>query len=260
MREKLHFLLAEGNKSARPSVSTNEMGGRTDMKTSLVLVSSLVLLLANCWAADSDAAGTAIPVVLSHGIDANRAKAGDSIEAKTTQAVHLDAVEVPKNAKITGRIVSVRSVSETKLPALSLAFDRLALPNGKQVPVTVSLLAAASPLEALDAQIPATGPDEGTSEWAWSTKLIGGGERYGFGGRALDARGNEDRNAVGIFSSDACGLYGMDGLAIQTTDDPGIIGLTSSSYRLRVPKGTVLLLQLTGLSALQSELLSSTKK
>jgi hypothetical protein len=229
------------------------------MKRSLLLLSSLALLLANGWAADSEPAGTAIPVVLSRGIDAKRAKAGDPIEAKTTQAVHLDpATEVPKNAKVMGRIVSVTSVSESELPVLSIAFDRLALPNGK-MPVTVSLRAAASPMEALDAQIPATGPDEGTSEWTWSTKLIGGGERYGLEGEALDARGNEDRNAVGIFSSDARGLYGMDGLAIQTTDEPGIIGLTSSSNRLRVPKGTVLLLQLTGLSAPQSELLSSTK-
>jgi hypothetical protein len=229
------------------------------MKRSFLLLSSLALLLANGWGVDS--AGTAIPVVLSRGIDSKRAKAGDPIEAKTTQAVHLDsATEVPKNAKVTGRIVSVTSVSEMEQPVLSLAFDRLALPNGKQMPVTVSLRAAASPMEAFDAQIPATGPDEGTSERAWSTKLIGGGERYGFGGGALDARGIEDSNAVGIFSSDARGLYGLDGLAIQTTDELGIIGLTSSSHRLKVPKGTVLLLQVTGVSAPQSELLSSTEK
>ena len=231
------------------------------MKTSLLLVSSLVLSVANSWAVDSDSASTTIPVVLSRGIDSKRAKAGDPIEAKTTQAVHLDsATEVPKNAKVTGRIVSVTSVSEKQLPVLSIAFDRLTLSNGAQMPVTVSLRAAASPMEAFDAQIPVTGPDEGTSEWAWSTTLIGGGERHGVGGVAVDARGNEDRNAVGIFSSDARGLYGMDGLAIQNTDEPGIIGLTSSSHRLRMPKGTVLLLQLTGLRASHSELLSSTKQ
>src|ERR1700756_140047 len=113
---------------------------RWTMKRSLLLLSSLALLLANGWAANSEAAGTAIPVVLSRGIDAKRAKAGDPIEAKTTQAGHLDpATEVPKNAKVTGRIVSVTSVSESELPVLSIAFDRLALPNGKKMPVTVSL-------------------------------------------------------------------------------------------------------------------------
>ena len=156
--------------------------------------------------------------------------------------------------------MSVTSVSETKQPMLSFAFDRLALPNGKQMPVTVFLRAAASPMETFDAQIPATGPDEGTSDWAWSTKLIGGGERQGIGGGALDSGGNQDRNAVGIFSSNARGLYGMDGLAIQTTDELGTISLTSSSHRLKVPKGTVLLLQVTGVKAPQSELLSSTEK
>lgn len=170
------------------------------MKTSLLFVSALVLLVANSWAVDSDSASTSIPVVLSHGIDSKRAKAGDPIEAKTRQAVHLDsATEVPKNARVTGRIVSVTSVSERQLPTLSLAFDRLTLSNGEQVPVTVSLRAAASPMEAVDAQIPATGPDEGTSERTWSTTLIGGGVRYGIGGLALDARGNEDRNAVVSF-------------------------------------------------------------
>lgn len=230
------------------------------MKNTLLLVPSLVLLLTSGWATDLVSTGTSIPVVLNHRIDSKRSKLGDPVEAKTTQPIRLDAdTEVRRNAKLTGRIVSIRPGTEGEPTAVSLSFDRLVLSNGEQMPVTVTLRAVASSMEAFNAQIPLTGADEGTSESAWVTPLIGGDVRYGVWG-PVDARGNEDRNAAGIFSSDAQGVYGLDGLAIGMTGEPSIVSLTASGQTLKIPKGTALLLQVKGSPAERGEQLSSIKK
>lgn len=142
------------------------------MKKLLLLAPSLILLLTTAWATDLVSTGTEIPVVLKHGINSKHIKAGDPVEAKTTQAIRLDAdTEFRRDAKLTGRIVSIKPGTEGEPTAVSLSFDRLVLSNGEQMPVTVAVRAAASPTEAFNAQIPLTGSDEGTSESAWVTPL-----------------------------------------------------------------------------------------
>jgi hypothetical protein len=230
------------------------------MKKLLLLAPSFILLLTSGWATDLVSTGTNIPVVLNHGIDSKSVKAGDPVEARTTQAIHLDAdTEVRRNARLSGRIVSITKGKEREPTELSLSFDRLVLSNGEQIPVAVTIVAAASPTEAFDAQIPLTGADEGTSESAWATPLIGGDVRYGIWG-PVDARGNEDRKAVGIFSSDAHGVYGLEGLAIGMANDPSIVSLTASGQNLKVPRGTALLVQVKASTPERGEQLSSIKK
>jgi hypothetical protein len=230
------------------------------MKKLLLLLTCSVLLLTTGWATDSVSTGTNIPVVLNHGIDSKRIKAGDPVEARTTQVIHLDSgTDVRMNARLTGRIVSIAPGSEGEPAALSLSFDHLVLPEGEQMPVTVTLRAVASPMEAFNAEIPLTGSDEGTSESDWVTPLIGGGVRYGVWG-AVDGRDNEDRNAMGVFSSDAQGVYGLDGIAIGMTSDPSIVSLTASGQTLKLPKGTALLLQVKGPTPQKGEQRSSSTK
>ncbi len=125
-----------------------------------------------------------------------------------------------------------------------------------------------------DAQLPLNGPDRGTSEDAWTTIQVGGDVVYRGGGPVTSdhevvgtpvrgggvlmrvttrpgspCRGPLDSNApqaLWVFSSDACGVYGFSNLAIRhagRTAPVGEIVLTSTKKELKLPPGTGLLLR-----------------
>lgn len=131
----------------------------------------------------------------------------------------------------------------------------------------------ASPLDVEDAQLPPTGPDRGTP-WVWATRnLIGGEVAYGEGGpvaRGTDTvgtalaegilakpksdsargcrgeiAGNAQLQALWVFSSDACGVYGFPNLRITHAGRAAPSGeiTISSSEDINVRSGSGMLLR-----------------
>jgi hypothetical protein len=132
-------------------------------------------------------------------------------------------------------------------------------------------------MEVLDAQTPKTGPDRGTpSNWQTTTQ-IGGDVVYGVGGPVTTAEdaegvvgtgvdsgvlsrlsakqntkcrgvipGKAEPQALWVFSSDACGAYGLEHLHIShagRSDPTGLIVLSSDARKLGAPSGTGMLLR-----------------
>ena len=63
--------------------------------------------------------------------------------------------------------------------------------------------------------------------------------------------GNTNPQALWVFSSDACGTYGMENLKIShagRTNPVGIISLASDNSKLRIPNGTAMLLRVNAVS------------
>lgn len=157
--------------------------------------------------------------------------------------------------------------------SITLRFDAVNF-RGHTIPVATNLRALASMIDVEDAQVPPIGTDRGTP-WAWmNTIQIGGEAVYGQGGVVthgsqavgeyapggvlvrLSAKpgsscrgaveGNDRLQALWVFSSDACGLYGFRDLKIAhagRTAPLGQITLVSNSGRLHVSAGSGLLLR-----------------
>jgi hypothetical protein len=162
---------------------------------------------------------------------------------------------------------------------LVMRFDTLAI--GKhRVPITTNLRAMASMMDVYEAQIPANGPDRGTSENAWTTTQVGGEVVYRGGGpvanglrtvgqpvpngvqaRTTTRPGSKCRADVGdngqpqalwVFSSDACGLYGIPDTSLVhsgRTQPIGQIVLASEHGDINVRSGSGLLLRVISRAA-----------
>ena len=180
---------------------------------------------------------------------------------------------IPAGAKVTGHIIDVAPSRGGIGAGITLRFDAVSF-RGHTIPVTTNLRALASMMEVEDAQVPPIGTDRGTP-WAWmNTIQIGGEAVYGQGGEVTHGsqvvghyapggvlvrlsekpgttcrgavEGNDRLQALWLFSSDACGLYGFRDLEIAhagQTAPLGQITLASKSGRLHISAGSGLLLQ-----------------
>src|SRR6266699_4213183 len=100
----------------------------------------------NGQANGSLATGTAFNAALSSPIDSKKCKAGDPVNAHTTEAVKSEGKTViPKGAKLVGHVTqaSARAKGESE-SALGIVFDKAILKNGQEIPLNVAIQAIAS--------------------------------------------------------------------------------------------------------------------
>jgi len=222
-------------------------------------------------------AGTILPVRLNSALSSAKCKPGQVITARVMQDVLLpNGGMIRGGAKVLGHIVSVTAASNGSPASLSFRFDTLETGNTK-LSITTSLRAIASFLAVQRAGLPLPGADRGVSPNAWTTVQIGGDVVYRGGGyveagrervgepvgggvlgrlRSNPERGcsgafdaSETRQALWLFSSDACGTYDLPDLQIRRTgpaDSWGEIILDSSQGHVNVRAGAGLLLVVSG--------------
>jgi hypothetical protein len=194
----------------------------------LFLLVALGVSLVSAYVGSSLPPGTALPVMLSTKLDSHL-KPGQQIHATIMQSVSLpDGGKIPERSKLVGHVVSVAS------DQIVIQFDSLEVKH-QVIPVAVSLRAIASPMEVECAQLPVQGQDAPDSVRV--TPQIGG-EFAHRGGRLMHANtpvgetlfnggtlarlqaspsGCSDTptiQALWLFSSDACGVYGYPKLTI----------------------------------------------
>ncbi len=228
-------------------------------------------------AQDTLPADTAVPVALTSTLTSD-SHPGQAVYAKVMQDITIRSnVVVSAGAKVVGHVVDTKPAAEGG-PQIAFRFDRI-LTKNTLPPSDFALRAIASPVEVHDAQVCKTGPDEGISAFSWTTVQVGGNVAYGCGGPVLAgareigrlthqgalaplmakpgsecSAGSQDSTrlqALWVFSSDACGVYGLDDLQIPSygrTAPLGEIVLRSPGKSVNIPKGTGLLLQVIGQS------------
>jgi len=233
----------------------------------------LLLFAAAAWAQNAVPAGTVLPAELAASLDSGKSKPGQVITARIMQDVPLPVGKIPAGARIVGHIVNVAPAKNGSGMEISMQFDALQFSH-RSIPIMTNLRAWASMTEVEDAQVPSTGTDRGTP-WAWmTTNQIGGEVVYGQGGPVTNGSsfvghaapggvlvhvsakhgsmcrgefgGNDSPQALWLFSSDACGLYGFPGLEIThagRTDPVGQIRIASQRGRLHIQGGSGLLLR-----------------
>jgi hypothetical protein len=239
----------------------------------IVLAPILLSCLTSNLHAQSIPAGTIIPIEVK-GISSEKVRKGQTIKGKIMQDVPLEnGQKVRKGSSVMGHVMDVTSVSSGKSASLAIVFDAV-VEGKKSIPVVTNLRAIASALEIEFAQIPTIGPSE-SDVYAWlATTQVGGEVVYGRGGEVARGEhvvgrsvndgvlaparagavtecrgavaGNDRPQAMWVFSSDACGVYGIPNLRVSHAgrEEPvGEIILTSESGPVRIRGGSGMLLR-----------------
>lgn len=231
----------------------------------LLLVAVVYAGLASSAAAPAQIAiptGTILPIRLSSSLSSRKSKPRQVITGHIMQDVPLGpGAKIPRGALVTGRVITVSRASSGRDAKVSVRFDAIQL-GSSTVRVTTDLRALASRLEIESAQLPDTGPDRGTPPNAFTTVQVGGEVVYRGGGpvargetvvgepvpggvlvnlRAAEGQlcrgateGDGRPQALWVFSSDACGVYGFPQVSIAhagRTDPAGQIVLSSTDAR-----------------------------
>lgn len=186
------------------------------------------------------ASNTALAAQLENSLDARRAKVGDTVVLKTTQAVKQNGeVIVPKGAKLIGHVTEVQQRTKSNGESrIGVAFDRLQK-GALDMPITASIVSitqARSQTRAMDSSV-----ESGTmssSSTSTTTRSSGGGQG---GGGLLGGVGNTVGGAVNTTTSTVGNVAGTTTSAVgstvgATTNTAG--NLTGSLKGLQITQST----------------------
>jgi hypothetical protein len=214
--------------------------------------------------------GTILPVKLNSSVS-SRTKPGQVVTARLMQDVPLaNGEKIREGSRVIGHVVEVSSKADANTEQISLQFDQLVY-SGRTIQVRTILRAVAGPTAVVQAAIPTDGPVSSpiaTTQVGGDTAFTSGGEVDSADGARVgksvkdgvlvqagsnQARGcrgviddNKSPQAMWIFSSDACGTYGLSNVNIAhtgKTEPLGLIVLTSGKGELRVGAGAGMLLR-----------------
>ena len=247
----------------------------------LSAVLSIAMFLAPCEARQIPASnsalppGTILPVRLDTSLSSGKSRAGDIVRGHLMQAVPLPGGrKISRGTEVLGKVIAVSIWAGGS--ELSLQFDALKI-HQVRLPTVSDLRAIAGFAEVQAAHLPTMSSGEGeVYDWL-PTIQIGGEAVYGIGGtvtrwnnpsevvgretpdgllgqvntrEGTECRGslygNTAPQAFWVFSSDACGVYGLANVRIAhsgRSDPLGLIVLRSSHGKLKLPSGTGLLLR-----------------
>jgi len=215
---------------------------------------------------------TAIPVRFDHSVDAQKARVGDAVTARTIQVIDLPSGrEIAKGTVLVGHVVAVQPFHFDQTPyahqkpsLLSIHFDKLQTRDAA-IPVNLAVRALANTNDSKDAVYPHSTDD---TDHVGMMTLIGGttfspldkriessdGDAIGYNRKnGVFARliasgpcdGTATEQSIAIFSPDACGVYGFAGdyLTDNGQDGSGTFTLAVRGHSVKLYAGSTALLQ-----------------
>ena len=213
--------------------------------------------------------GTILPVSLDRTLDTAKIHDGQRISLAVMQDVPQSSIK--RRSHVFAHVVSVTR-SAGAAAELGLRFDEIE-EHGKRIPLVASLRALASWMEVEQAKVPEESMDRGITAETATTAQVGGEQVYRGGGPVASGteavaiptpygalgrpRSNAERGCRGdagqdgpqalwLFSTDACGVYGFSDLHIVhagKSNPLGTIVLSDDSGRLKLQGGTGMLLR-----------------
>jgi len=229
---------------------------------------SVCLFCSTVLVAQQIPVGTAIPVMIGKGFEANKSAVDKTLEGQVMQDVRTPSgIEVSSGAKVIGHIVNVNTDSRASGSSITLRFDAIE-DHGRRIPIRVNLIALASMMDVADAETPLNSGSNTDPINLWVTRQIGGDIVYrgqfkvksgtGEVGKWLQGGGvrikltpnpekgcpngpaYEFEQSVWIFSSDACGTYGYRNLKIAKSGSTAPVGdiVLQSSKTVKIRGGS----------------------
>jgi len=193
--------------------------------------------------------GILIPAELSKSLDAKKAKPGDKIEFKISMdMLSHGQIVIPRNSKIEGHVTSAKPhTKDAPDSELGIAFDRILIKNGKELPMQAVIQAIAPPL-IINNDAPGSPAAIGAPPPGQQSGNVGAAEAPGTAlssspqvpsmtapATVSSARGGS------VLTSESHGAVGMKGTAVSGTKDANLI--TSSSQNVHLDGGTQLMLK-----------------
>jgi hypothetical protein len=203
--------------------------------------------------------GTILPVRLDKTLSADEAQAGQEIEGEIMQDVPLqDREKIRMRSRVSGTIVSVSQPAGGAGTQVSVRFNQIDN-HGEIISMATSLRAIASYHEVNAALAPLNSANAGSPPGWADTVLIGGDVRYGDGGEVVNRQkqkvgkgvsggvlvhvtaqpgsgcegpinGDDTPQALWVFSSDACGVYGLPGIGIPHDGKSPPLGVITFAF------------------------------
>jgi hypothetical protein len=244
-----------------------------------LLFVTLIVFSAQLLAQNVIPRGTILPVRLDSSLRFGQARAGNQIRARVMQDVPSPGGgRIRSGSKVLGHIVASSPAGNGTGAEISMRFDTLVM-GRQRVALVTNLRALATMMDVADAQDPESGPDHGTSENSWTTDQIGGEVVYRGGpvahgsnivGNSVlgsgvlvhvsaqpgqecrgEVAGNDQPQALWVFSSDACGLFDLPDVTLShagRTDPVGQITLLAKTDKVKIPSGSGMLLRVDGIT------------
>jgi hypothetical protein len=198
---------------------------------------------------------TIIAAELSKSVDAKKAKPGDKLEAKTTMDVLVHGqIVIPVNSRIMGHVTEAKPHSkESAESTVGVAFDRIALKNGREFEIRTSVQAIGRPLNHLPYpengnEVPGQAPPGmhagNTPDWRGTPggSARQSGSPYPVGApEDLPAGPAPPENPAGAaLDPHSRGVVGMKGLSLNSSDQGSVV---SSNSNVHLDGGTQLILR-----------------
>jgi hypothetical protein len=221
--------------------------------------------------------GTTMNAALASSLDAKKNKPGDRVEARTTQDVKQDGkVVLRKGTRLVGHVTEVQARAKDQTQSqLGVAFDHAELRSGQQVPLNASIQALAAAqstaqASAGDDDLIGSGGGSASAGVARGGGVVGGTLRStsstvssvgtGIGSTANGAVGGTVNaatrstgsvgglNASGALESNSKGVFGLDGLSLNSAASSATQGslIVSSTRNIHLESGTQMVLQVAG--------------
>ena len=209
--------------------------------------------------------GLALEAELAKSVDSKKAKVGDEVTAKTAMdMLNNGQIVIPRGSKIIGHVTAAQPYSKGGSASLGMAFDKLVMKKGQEVPMHAVVQALAKPVENMQA---GQGDDSGggggvggggmggsrapaTGGMGRNTGTMGqGGPASGAGYPSGAAAGNDNnapnggQGAYGRLTPNARGVTGYSGVTLGEGNATQGTVLTSSKGNVHLDSGTQLVLR-----------------
>jgi hypothetical protein len=266
---------------AQSSSQASVQAGQTQAQASGNASASTSTSAQNGQVNGSLASGTAINAELSSPMDSKKCKAGDPVNARSTEAVKSEGKTViPKGAKLVGHVTqaSARAKGESE-SSLGIVFDKAILKSGQEIPLNAgiqAIAAAQSNVSAAGADMDTMGSMGGSAMGSGTaggrgalggvTSTAGGAAGAvtntaanvgGVAGGTVNSTANASGsiigaskgavgglNAAGQFTSNSQGVFGLNGLNLNAAGSNATQGtvITSTGKNVHLESGTRMLL------------------
>jgi hypothetical protein len=198
--------------------------------------------------------GTTIRAELAKSVDAKKAKVGDEVIARTLDDFLSDKNELlaPRGSQIVGHVAEVAPHQGNSPSTLGIAFDKMVLKSGTELPLKASIQAIGPPESNATFNEPMAGQaapggmpsmsSPGRGAYGGTAPNSGGsmpGSANPTGAPPPDPATGPTRN--GPLSPNAQGVVGISGLSLSTGAAQDSL-LTSSKHNVKLDGGTQMIL------------------
>lgn len=197
------------------------------------------------------APGTKLRAELDKTVDAKKVNAGAPVLAKTMDDLRSgDQVVAPRGAKIVGHVVAANPHDKNTPSRLEIAFDKLQLPNGAEIPMKAEIDALAKPVS----NTPMGNDNTGQNAGGGNAPMTSPGARGGAapaGGMGQQPAGQPTSDTAsmpaattrnGGIAPNAQGVTGISGISLSAGPSQDTV-LTSEKHNVKLDGGTQMILR-----------------